>query len=95
MVFADNKYDGRNDYYNNNGRNGYYGNNNSSFEFNGRVIDVDESDRTLRVRGDNGREYSLRVDDRDELNGVRRGDRVRVRGQVRSGVSVVDDVDKI
>jgi translation initiation factor IF-1 len=86
-VIADNNY---NDRYNNRDSDGR-----TNFEFNGRVTDVDERDRQLRVRGDNGRDYSLRVDDRDELKNVRRGDRVRVRGQVRNGTAIVDDVDKI
>ncbi len=78
-----------------NGNYGNYGNSDGKFEFNGRVTDVDERERSLRVRGDNGRDYSLRAEDRDDLKGVRRGDRVRVSGKTRNGTSIVDDVDKI
>lgn len=75
---------------------GYYGGGNGSqINFSGTVLEASERNRTLRVRGDNGREYNLRVEDRDDLDNLRRGERVRVRGQVRNGVIVAQDVDEI
>ena len=99
------RYDGR---YDNNGRGGigdifggifsgngsYGGNNGSRVDFPATVIEANERARSLRVRGDNGREYTLRADE-DEIDNLRRGDRVRITGRVQNGAVVVDDVDKI
>jgi hypothetical protein len=85
----DNRYNGRYD-----GRyNGGYGNDryDGEFDFSGVVVDRDKKSNTVRVRGNNGRTYTVHSGEADHLD---RGDRVRVRGHVRNGVVYAEDIDR-
>jgi hypothetical protein len=61
-----------------------------SINFTGRVTFSNDKD-TLRVRGDNGREYTVRTNDAEDYQ---RGDDIRVRGHITNGVVFADDIDK-
>ena len=82
---------------NGNYRGGYNGNtngsssNNVNVNFPATVIDSNERNNTLRVRGENGREYIVATREADNWD---RGDRVRIKGRVQNGVIVADDIDK-
>ena len=77
-------------------RSGSYGGaNGSRVNFLATVIDANDRARQVRVRGDNGREYVLRVEDKDDIDSLRRGERVRVRGFFRNGVILASDVDEL
>jgi hypothetical protein len=72
------------------GYGGYGGN--SQISFPATVVDTRDRSDTLRVRGDNGREYSVRWRNSDDYD---RGDRVRVRGYYEDGIIIASDVDRI
>jgi len=90
----------------NNGNYGYNGNYNNGGNYNGNynssantsvnfpavVLNSSDRDNTLRVRGENGREYTVRTNDADNWD---RGDRVRIKGRTQNGVIVADDIDKL
>jgi len=68
--------------------------NNSSFSgvnFPGTVTSVDSATR-LRVRGDNGRTYTINARTAGMIYNVRSGDRVRITGNVRNGEVLADSV---
>lgn len=59
----------------------------------GVVLDVSERSGYARVRGDNGRTYTVRAD-RRELDNLRRGERVTVRGRFQGGTIYANDIDE-
>lgn len=59
----------------------------------GVVLDVNERSGYARVRGDNGRTYTVRAD-RRELDHLRRGERVTVRGRFQGGTIYANDINE-
>lgn len=75
--------------------NGQYGSNDYSgtqVNFPATVIDRRDNSDTLRVRGDNGREYSVRWRNADSY---KRGDHVRIFGRAVNGLVIASNVDRI
>lgn len=71
--------------------NGYY--NGSYTSLRGVVLDVNERSGYARVRADNGRVYTVRAN-RRELDNLRRGERVSVRGRFQGGTIYADDINE-
>jgi hypothetical protein len=87
-----NRYDGRyNNGYGDYGYGGYGNGYGNEVDFSGVVVDRDKRSNTVRVRANNGRTYTIYTRKADNLD---RGDRVRVRGQVRNGVIYADQLNR-
>ena len=78
---------GNGDYYNN----GNYNNSNKNVNFPATVLDSNERSGILQVRGENGRQYTVRTKEADKWN---RGDRVRIKGRTQSGIVIAEDIDR-
>jgi len=61
-------------------------------DFSARIVRINSDRRTAVVRGDNGREYTIRS---VELKNYRGGERVRVIGVVRFNVVEASDIDRL
>lgn len=86
-----NRYDYRPGYGYGYGGNDY--NRGSYTSLRGVVLDVSERSGYARVRGDNGRIYTVRAD-RHELDNLRRGERVTVRGRFQGNTVYANDIDE-
>lgn len=73
--------------------NGSYGNSTTqNVNFAARILSINTSRRTAVVRGENGRQYTVRGED---LKNYRSGERVRVRGTARNGTIELSGIDHI
>ena len=78
-------------YGNSNGGGYNNSNSNKNVNFPATVLDSNERNGTLRVRGEDGREYTVRTKEADNWS---RGDRVRIQGRTQNGIVIAEDIDK-
>ncbi len=70
----------------------YGGSTSQKVKFSARIVRISSDRRSATVRGDDGRQYTVRSKD---LKNYRDGDRIRVSGTARYGVIEASDIDHI